>query len=658
MEKIPVHPLTRGLQGDKLYFVYVCILVCRILSRGMDGMRLQQIRKTVYIAAVLLVLCLILLVSASYAWFSMSRAPEVNGIDTNIASNGSLEIALLSDTTFMEPSRIRTMVGSSAVVQETTEANLYWGNIVDLGDVRYGLNEISLLPARLNVKAGRNGLSVIGSNMLMIPNYGVDGRTGEFMADTVSAVYGEDGFTYFSNHQDYGVRGIGTISNMNVQQVALAGARSLVKSYLSAAKSAAVTAWQTNGGTLFQMYQKRYMLGEEQFEGADVEAIRAMADGALTALNYLDSALRQGIVGYGAAMIDDTDGFNTMRSLVENSAVPLSMVLNYVPATLPRGFSDWVSTVESNQTAMKRVIAECDSLAGNSCTASQIFPILNRLLIPEEMYLNDERLSDMDASAQIISDNSLLLSSNAGVMAVIADFTGNYSTFFSYSETVSIEVMTASSEEPAHLTRIADILDECEATAGEGAVVEAKLNDIYGYAIDLAFRCNATSDLLLQTAPALRFEENAEFVQTQGGGSYMQFESESLDEYGMALVMDAIRIAFLDNENVLLGVAKLSSSNYEVTEEGVTAPLYLYDYTISEGGSILVGERRNEECAIASLSKNTPTIVTAVVWLDGDFADNSLSSSNTTHSISGVLNLQFASSADLYASEQQIESKN
>ena len=62
-------------------------------------MRLQQIRKTVYIAAVLLVLCLILLVSASYAWFSMSRAPEVNGIDTNIASNGSLEIAFAEKNT-------------------------------------------------------------------------------------------------------------------------------------------------------------------------------------------------------------------------------------------------------------------------------------------------------------------------------------------------------------------------------------------------------------------------------------------------------------------------------------------------------------------------------------------------------------------------------
>ncbi len=183
-----------------------------------------------------------------------------------------------------------------------------------------------------------------------------------------------------------------------------------------------------------------------------------------------------------------------------------------------------------------------------------------------------------------------------------------------------------------------------------------QLEDVYGFAIDLAFRCNAASDLLLQTSPTDRIgqEGRTELTSTQGSGSFMKFTSDQLDTEQMVMMMDAIRICFVDNQNHILALAKLNTSNYNEEEGAVSAPLYLYDYTISNDGSISMGERREDDSVVTSLQKDVATVITTVVWLDGDHIDNS-SAAITAQSMSGMLNLQFASSADLVASDIGIQ---
>ena len=53
------------------------------------------IRSKLTAAVAMLLVSLILLVSSTYAWFTLSTAPEVKNITTTVAGNGSLEIALM-----------------------------------------------------------------------------------------------------------------------------------------------------------------------------------------------------------------------------------------------------------------------------------------------------------------------------------------------------------------------------------------------------------------------------------------------------------------------------------------------------------------------------------------------------------------------------------
>ena len=79
---------------------------------------------------------------------------------------------------------------------------------------------------------------------------------------------------------------------------------------------------------------------------------------------------------------------------------------------------------------MQEVIIACDSLRGDSYTWAQISPIINRLIDANEAYLGEDKLSSANAYIKLTVDNVLTLSPNAGILADIADFSGNYNTFY------------------------------------------------------------------------------------------------------------------------------------------------------------------------------------------------------------------------------------
>lgn len=617
-------------------------------------MYLKQKRKTIFITSVLLLTCLILLISASYAWISMSRAPEIIGIETNIGSNGSLEIALLSDTTYMDPTLIKSMVGTSTIVQEPMIANLYWGNIIELNNSSYGLGEISLKPSRLDVSIGRDNKNVVGSSILLTPKYEKDGRTSSFSSDSVSAVYDGEDFSYVSYMQRYGVRGIGAINNMTSQQIALAGARSAVKAYSSGAANTMTSVWKVNGAALLNIFEKHYIKQNNDFNNTDIAVLRSTAEGILEALNYIDSALRQGIIGYVASVIEDTETFNLLRSYVGNTAVPLSLILNNSPTKLPAEFSNWVTQIEQGKSDMQSVIRECNAMQESKYSWQQVEPVLCKIVLENNVYFNDNLLSKWNTNTNLKVDNSLLLTQGSGMMATIADYAGNYNVFLEYEKDINIEVKTASMISPSYLQQISERLEECQAASGNETSIKDKLHDIYGYAIDIAFRCNTESDLLLQIMPLQRIDKEAEHLQTQGAGCYMRFISQELDQERMLSLMRGIRVGFLDNQNTLLGIARLDTVSYKENEDGLTAPLYLYEYYVASNGGILMTEPKDESYPITSLEQNIAKTITVVVWLDGDYVDNTLAA-NITKSITGTLNLQFASSKDLVSVEQLLD---
>ena len=611
-------------------------------------------KKKLFIIPIVLLLCLALLVVASFAWLNMSRTPEISGIDTQVGANGNLEIALLDNNTYMYPDEIASGVGNSAAAITVHQSNITWGNLVDLSDESYGLHDVSLLPSRLNLSTYDEGRGVVNGNMLMVPSYSVDGRLQNFYSDTVSATFSGSDFTYYTDQHSYGVRGIGSILELSPQQAALTNSRSLVRSYQSAAYNAVTSIWNANGTQLFDMIY-RADIGETKFSKADVAILRDTATRTYGALGYVDSALRQGIVGAVSTCEASHSTFKMLRQEIEDGQKLLSdIIANKISEQYKKTnwnwneFYSWAVVVESDKAQMKSVMVECDKLtdSGESFTWEQISPIYNKLLNEYGTYYNDEYLEWIlrNTYYNMALNDVNYLTLTSGPLFNIANYIGKYELLLTYTADVAIEVKTIGDPYP-YLEDFSEKLDS-EDASGSYYGSSAVLDDVYGYAIDLAFRTNAKSNLMLQIDPDMRVDAGEAGTQVQGNGSYMSFSSKYLNEEQVVTMMDAVRVGFLDNRNILVGLAKLNTSNYTEEDGTVKASLYMYEYRLSSDGSISMGERRSEDSKILSLEKATPTIITAIVWLDGDHTDNSIASS-LGYSLTGKLNLQFSSDAEL-----------
>ena len=153
-----------------------------------------DIKKQLMAAISMLLISSLMMVTSTYAWFTLSTAPEVKGIQTSVGANGNLEIALLSTAASIDGTGITSAVGdsSAATGKSALTANITWGNLVDLSHDSYGLNMIKLLPAALD--DGDNNPLVnsgyITHNFLAVPTYGADGRVNELTAKgTQSGLY-------------------------------------------------------------------------------------------------------------------------------------------------------------------------------------------------------------------------------------------------------------------------------------------------------------------------------------------------------------------------------------------------------------------------------------------------------------------------------------
>ena len=603
----------------------------------------MNLRKKINFTVIPLVLCLILLISATYAWLTLSFAPEVTSVDTNIGANGSLEIALLSDETYVDPLTIRTTVGASAVRQDALQSNLFWGNVIELRDERYGISQISLLPSRLNLVATDSPYQyTVSDNMLKIAQFGKDGRISMLMGTTASAVFEDQAFTYHADHQRYGVRAIGTISNLSPQQLALASARTQAQSHTAAAVRAVKNVWREYGAGMMDVVFN----GDGSYDQHHVAAVRGAALQLQEALDHIDLVTRQGIIGLAAAGIPEADRFEAVCKIVNNRSIPLSALLEAGEVPFPSYSKSYIKKLDTMKQKARSVITGCDALS-DTVGWGDIQPLLRILADADRIYTEESRLSD--AHVEELSDGDMItLSSVSGLLAEIAEFTGNYSTYFQWDRVGSLGVATALAaheDTGSYLDTVLTMLESSKAAVG--GWTKAELDDTYAMAIDMAFRCNVSSDLLLQTTPVLRSEETTEFSVTQGGGSYMRFTSAEMSTESLLKLMDTIRVGFLNDRNDLISVAKLGISQYEEHEEGIFAPLYLYEYSLQDTGALAIGQRRGEKDGILTLSQNVPAVVTVVVWLDGDYVDNSMVGHSTSQSMSGVLNLQFSSSVDL-----------
>lgn len=172
---------------------------------------LPHMREKVAAVAVLFVLSLTLMVSVSYAWYTLSMKPELGGVNTTVSANGNLEIALSDlDGKEPEPSGVDDSFGANG--QTVHGANTTWGNLINISN-GYGLESLVLRPAKFDPQS----MTYLSSAL-----YGSDGRvedtTSNFAFTTWKinetlgkyefAVPVEDGELYDA----YGVRAISTVT--------------------------------------------------------------------------------------------------------------------------------------------------------------------------------------------------------------------------------------------------------------------------------------------------------------------------------------------------------------------------------------------------------------------------------------------------------------
>jgi len=168
---------------------------------------LPDIKEKVAAVAMLLALSVIMLTSASFAWLTISRAPEVTQVKTTIAANGNLEIALATGDGTTPPEESKVRDSAATANKDIMDANTTWGNLINLNDPRYGLDNLALRPATLNT-------AKLITEPLVGAKYGADGRISDWFTDFeyMSWVPETEGVPgYFGEATEVGIRAISSM---------------------------------------------------------------------------------------------------------------------------------------------------------------------------------------------------------------------------------------------------------------------------------------------------------------------------------------------------------------------------------------------------------------------------------------------------------------
>ena len=661
------------------------------------------IRTKLTAATVMLLIAAILMVSTTYAWFTLSTAPEVTGITTNVGANGNLEMLLLNKDSFKSTEDdlgVVSEVGDSNAVKALTEANLKWGNLVDLSDASYGLDNIVLMPSRLNLAT----VSTLDSTVLLAPSYGTDGRVIDVNTATYSGAREGNSWVYKSFADYAGVRALGTSSGVTQRLSAYRTAKSAVTTNISAAKSAAQQSLTSNGQNLANIVMRHAMANaDEAYTLDEIRSLQNMINALQTANDKAGAAIVQAVLANSLSAAQGTELTDAQVTALADAcaaATPSTVgaIENVVP---PTGFDAAKAQWEANNQTIGQAKNDVDALVAQnkaSYAYAEIEGVVDQLINKNHTTVAGVKNPGRD-DLQTIIDNVtaaqmtvvMEMEDGAGIYADIAKLVGDFTasgfkvkvTKDSLTITADVVIKTTGHDSP--LISAITVGEAPAATVG-GAGTTTILTDTYGYALDFGFRTNAAaSNLLLQTDAAQRVYSDSEAENTQGGGSYMQFTTTNAKTFSVTEVralMSALRVAFVAPQGTddatqydILGIAKLDITSVTDQNSGITtytggtiidkdgkaladgatdtttgaagikAKLALYDYTLNGDGTLTIGAAKGNG-VLKALTQNHAEKVTAIVYLDGDIVDNTMVA-NAAESMSGKLNLQFASSATL-----------
>lgn len=679
-----------------------------------------SIKRKLLAAVAMLLVATVMVVSSTYAWFTLSTAPEVTGISTAVGANGALEMLLAT-----KDAQGNWVYGTGSVGDKSgPERNTYWGNLVNLDYADYGAQNITLYPSELNLNGGRLNLL----NPLQTPVFGADGRVESLAAGGSFGKF--NGTNYFMPDDGYfGFRGLGVASGLTERQQAFRAAISSMATASYNAQTEARRSLSENGTPLANIAILKAMNAStaKVFTQDHITAINSMITGLETSLKQAEEAYIQAIIAYSLGNdrnISDTealgmaghvkDAANIQNATLGQRLSAVFTLLGTDAATVQTamlGYTTYQSAVASVQDA-KTSLSEITTATEYSW--EEIRGALTSLVNVESITINGipaGEVTQEDNKNQIASDIlggkgvKVTMPTGGGVYADIADLCGDYTVDIEIqSDSLNVGVdgvtikatMTAdSTAAKAFLTQVSEVINRQDNQPVGDTADALPLTELYGYVIDLAFRTNAAqSNLLLQTEAADRIYNDNNNTETMGSGSTMTFKSTASDFTAQKVkdLMSNLRVVFYStagegNMAEIYATAKLDVVNGVVEDaNGITAKLYIYKTatattatyedngetvtlykvddkyyrsttcipseevnvegkTVTDGTETVQVEVRDN--VITALNQNEIKHISALVYLDGEAIENEDVAATVEQSMTGSVNLQFASSATL-----------
>ena len=641
------------------------------------------VKKKLMGAICMLLVASIMMVSSTYAWFTLSTAPEITGISTSVGANGNLEMALLNKATYAELSQIESTVGSSkdAANMSAKKANVTWGNLVDLSE-GYGLDQIKLMPARLSVTGSEDGggytINTTGAEIL-VAEYGTDGRVTALSNATVSGILHTKGeedsaadkesATGFYVNDGKGVRALGTASGMSQQQLAYRNAQGYVATYTAQAKNFAQQSLVLYGSDLANVALKHVNNTKDEatdnaaeYTLADVTAVNNMIDMLANAQTALQKALMYSVLGEAASKT----GSETAYEAVQNAIAAEDASINSVKAAATGVTLNHAFTTAETTFNTINIPDKIDTTGKTTFAWDDISTAVSGLADTSKMNLNGQAIAGKDdllgnVVNEVLGGKGLTVTAEdgSGVYVTIAKLTGNYSAKISI-EKVSFGGFTATNVTATMATNTAttpaELQAELAAIVAMGAPEQAEgaekaITDTYAYAIDMAFRTNAGNNakLMLQTEAAQRIYDGSDVQDTQGGGSNFTFTAPGLTSNAAKSLAENVVVVFASKEGKILGVAGLNTANWPAATEAGEYKVNLVMKSVlweSDDCTLKVTGNATDN-TITTLTQNEAMALTAYVYLNGDSVDNGDVAANAAASMIGTLNLQFSTDQKL-----------
>ena len=631
------------------------------------------IRNKMVAAVSMLLVASIMMVSSTYAWFTLSTAPEVTGITTNVGANGNLEMMLLNKASFdstEENLGVESGVNDSMAVVDVTEANLKWGNLVDLASQSYGLQSIVMNPARLNIKGDTTNGYKLDSTLLKAPTYTSDGRVLDVDKDTLTSGYSTDGTWKWDESMEnaYGVRVIGTTSGVTERLTAYRAAISARAAAIESAKNNARQSLLVNGQALANIVVKAALEENPTFEKADLETLQKLVAQLKTANDAAGEAIVQTVLAYNLSdkntdtKFTDADVAKLKEAFNNATAGTLPTSFTYAAAengtgtiAQPDGTDTAVAKWLENNTNIASAAQELKTLIDQgkaSYSYTEITAVVNMLINKANATVGGVKNPGKDQAQDIINNmtaNNMVLvvemESGSGIYADIAELVGDYTAAglkvhvkynaleMDVTTNMSTKVVTDANKDTLPMIPKLNVGSAPAATLD--ASVKPLLTDHYGYALDFGFRTNAAaSELQLQTDEIQRVYNDVadpgESGKTQGGGSYMEFRTSNTTNFSVAelrALMSALRVVFVEPVKTedagmttltynVLGVAAADITGTTDNSTGITT--YTGGTLMANGTALAEGaDPTTADGLKAELHLNNYTVDGGVLTLNG-----------------------------------------